>query len=129
MLGPLVANATLGPCATFQFAPLGPQDTFFISAFAVAMALLCLLGVAELSVYSMRAANEELFPMYLGYLLFTSFSFVVQALQRLLPQADAASRPQYAIAMQGVLGVNITMQWVVHVGTMLFLVSSAVGGF
>ncbi len=52
-----------------------------ISWFNVTVALLCVVGVATLMISVHRTLKEELFPLYMAYMLFTAFALMIQALQ------------------------------------------------
>lgn len=111
-------SMSLGPCHTYATACVGESYGFAVSWFAIQTCLLCLVGMCTVYIAMLRTLREELFPLYLGYLLFTAFTFTVQAVQQFFPKGTV---PPYSVVTETILAATIAMQWFVHTSTVMYL--------
>lgn len=109
---------SLGPCRTYATACVGEHYGFEISWFAIQTCLLCLVGLATVMISMLRTLREELFPLYMGYLLFTGFTLTIQAVQQFFPKGTV---PPYSSVTECILAATIAMQWFVHTSTVMYL--------
>lgn len=108
----------MGACSAYANAHVGESYGFAVSWFSVQVAILCVVGVVVIFVSLIRTLREELFPLYLGYLLFTAFAFTLQAIQEFFPLSTV--QPYYGIT-QCIKALTIAMQWFVHTSTVMYL--------
>ena len=114
----------MGFCTNANTLSIASDVGYNLSGFNVFVAAVCVASIVFIFVQVFFSIKEDHFSLYLAFALLSSFTLIIAAIQRLLPTPtgnDEGASHGYQIFLDITLAVLISLQWIVHVGAVLFL--------